>query len=72
MKTDRCDADKLARFLRSGDLTLVCVPDAEYETGPRFNGSASRHEGSGTKSPPAAKRFRAASQAFGYSLLARK
>jgi transposase len=31
VKTDRRDAVKLARFLRSGDLTAVHVPDAETE-----------------------------------------
>jgi transposase len=31
VKTDRKDAAKLARFLRSGDLTEVYVPDAETE-----------------------------------------
>ena len=31
IKTDRRDAEKLARFLRSGDLTAVHVPDAATE-----------------------------------------
>jgi transposase len=31
VKTDRRDAVKLARFLRSGDLTEVCVPDEATE-----------------------------------------
>lgn len=31
IKTDRRDARKLARFLRSGDLTVVWVPDEEQE-----------------------------------------
>lgn len=31
VKTDRRDAEKLARLLRSGDLTAVWVPDAEHE-----------------------------------------
>jgi len=31
VKTDRRDAAKLAHFLRSGDLTEVCVPDAAVE-----------------------------------------
>ena len=31
IKTDRRDAIKLARFLRSGDLTSVAVPDADTE-----------------------------------------
>lgn len=31
IKTDRRDAEKLARFLRSGDLTPVHVPDASTE-----------------------------------------
>jgi transposase len=31
VKTDRRDAEKLARFLRSGDLTEVHVPDASTE-----------------------------------------
>ena len=31
VKTDRRDAEKLARSLRAGDLTPVCVPDAEHE-----------------------------------------
>ena len=31
MKTDRRDAERLARFLRSGDLTAVFVPDAACE-----------------------------------------
>lgn len=31
VKTDRRDALKLARLLRSGDLTLVWVPDEEHE-----------------------------------------
>ena len=31
VKTDRRDAEKLARFLRSGDLTPVWVPDAAHE-----------------------------------------
>jgi transposase len=32
VKTDRRDALKLARLLRSGDLTSVWVPDAEHES----------------------------------------
>jgi len=31
VKTDRRDAEKLARSLRAGDLTAVWVPDAEHE-----------------------------------------
>jgi transposase len=31
VKTDRRDAEKLARLLRSGELTAVWVPDAEHE-----------------------------------------
>ncbi len=31
VKTDRRDAAALAHFLRSGDLTAVCVPDEETE-----------------------------------------
>lgn len=31
VKTDRRDAEKLARLLRSGELTSVWVPDAEHE-----------------------------------------
>lgn len=31
IKTDRRDAAKLAHFLRSGDLTFVCVPDEQSE-----------------------------------------
>ena len=31
VKTDRKDARTLARFLRAGELTLVCVPDEEHE-----------------------------------------
>jgi transposase len=31
VKTDRRDALKLARLLRSGDLTSVWVPDREHE-----------------------------------------
>ncbi len=31
VKTDRRDAEKLARSLRAGDLTPVWVPDAEHE-----------------------------------------
>jgi transposase len=31
VKTDRRDADKLARFYRAGELTLVAVPDAQRE-----------------------------------------
>lgn len=31
VKTDRRDARKLARYLRSGDLTAVWVPDEEHE-----------------------------------------
>ena len=31
VKTDRRDAEKLARCYRSGDLTAVWVPDAEHE-----------------------------------------
>jgi transposase len=31
IKTDRRDAERLARFLRSGDLTEVYVPDADTE-----------------------------------------
>ena len=31
VKTDRRDAEKLARSFRSGDLTAVWVPDAEHE-----------------------------------------
>lgn len=31
IKTDRRDAEKLARLLRSGELTAVWVPDAEHE-----------------------------------------
>jgi len=31
VKTDRRDAEKLARLLRAGDLTPVWVPDAEHE-----------------------------------------
>jgi transposase len=31
IKTDRRDAEKLARALRAGDLTAVFVPDAEHE-----------------------------------------
>jgi len=31
VKTDRRDAEKLARALRAGDLTSVFVPDAEHE-----------------------------------------
>jgi transposase len=31
IKTDRRDAEKLARLLRSGDLTAVWVPDAEQQ-----------------------------------------
>lgn len=31
VKTDRRDAEKLARFLRSGDLTPVWVPSKEHE-----------------------------------------
>jgi transposase len=31
IKTDRRDAEKLARFLRSGDLTAIHVPDAATE-----------------------------------------
>ena len=31
VKTDRRDAEKLARCHRSGDLTAVWVPDAEHE-----------------------------------------
>jgi transposase len=31
VKTDRRDALKLARLLRSGDLTAVWVPDQEHE-----------------------------------------
>jgi transposase len=31
VKTDRRDATKLARLLRSGDLTPVWVPDEEHE-----------------------------------------
>jgi transposase len=31
VKTDRRDAEKLARSLRSGDLTAVWIPDAEHE-----------------------------------------
>ena len=31
VKTNRRDAEKLARLLRSGDLTLVWVPDAGHE-----------------------------------------
>src|SRR5690349_7425023 len=31
IKTDRRDATKLARLLRSGELTSVWVPDAEHE-----------------------------------------
>jgi transposase len=31
VKTDRRDAEKLARLLRSGDLTAVWVPDAAHE-----------------------------------------
>ena len=31
MKTDRRDAEKLARHYRSGNLTAVWVPDAAHE-----------------------------------------
>ena len=31
MKTDRRDAEKLARCYRAGELTAVWVPDAEHE-----------------------------------------
>jgi transposase len=31
IKTDRRDAEKLARSYRSGDLTAVCVPDSAHE-----------------------------------------
>lgn len=31
VKTDRRDAEKLARALRAGDLSAVFVPDAEHE-----------------------------------------
>jgi transposase len=31
IKTDQRDSLRLARLLRSGDLTLVWVPDAEHE-----------------------------------------
>jgi transposase len=31
VKTDRRDAEKLARLLRSGELTAIWVPDAEHE-----------------------------------------
>jgi len=31
VKTDRCDAEKLARALRAGDLTSVFVPSLEHE-----------------------------------------
>ncbi len=31
VKTDRRDAEQLARLLRSGELTVVWVPDAEHE-----------------------------------------
>ena len=31
IKTDRRDAEKLARSYRSGDLTAVWVPDAKHE-----------------------------------------
>jgi transposase len=31
VKTDRCDAEKLARCHRAGDLTPVWVPDAAHE-----------------------------------------
>jgi transposase len=31
VKTDRRDAEKLARSLRSGDLTAVWIPDADHE-----------------------------------------
>jgi transposase len=31
VKTDRCDAEKLARSYRSGDLTAVWVPDTAHE-----------------------------------------
>ena len=31
VKTDRRDAEKLARAYRSGDLTAVFVPSAEHE-----------------------------------------
>lgn len=31
VKTNRRDADKLARYLRTGDLTLIAVPDPERE-----------------------------------------
>ena len=39
VKTDRRDAEKLARCYRSGDLTPVWVPDAAHEVG---HGSAKR------------------------------
>ena len=31
VKTDRRDAEKLARFYRAGELTAVWVPDAAHE-----------------------------------------
>jgi len=31
VKTNRCDAAKLAKLYRAGELTLIVVPDAEHE-----------------------------------------
>ena len=45
VKTDRRDAVKLARFLRSGDLTSVAVPDRATEAMPRPGASPRGREG---------------------------
>jgi len=46
VKTDRRDAEKLARCYRAGELTAVWVPDADHEMeskpGPNSIGSGSR------------------------------
>ena len=54
IKTDRRDALKLARLLRSGDLTAVWVPDQEQER-MRDLSRARRSEGAGAQGTPAAQ-----------------
>jgi hypothetical protein len=54
VKTDRRDAEKLARSYRSGDLTPVWVPDAKHEAS--RSGSCSRGRQGGPASRPTSSR----------------
>ena len=63
VKTNRRDAAKLAHFLRSGDLTIVHVPDEDTEairdlSGPKTAAKQAEHRG-----PPATVQVLAPSRA---------